>query len=91
MTDIPTSTLGRTGLTVTKLGYGAMELRGPAGGGGAATSTTSAAGAILNQVLDGGISLIDTSPDYGRSEELIGEHLVLDATSSSSPRSAAAW
>lgn len=26
---IPTTTLGRTGLTVTKLGYGAMEIRGP--------------------------------------------------------------
>jgi len=74
MTDIPTSTLGRTGLTVTKLGYGAMELRGPAGGRGRDIDDA-AAGAILNQVLDGGIRLIDTSPDYGRSEELIGEHI----------------
>jgi len=30
------------------------------------------AGRLLNAVLDGGINLIDTSPDYGRSEELIG-------------------
>ncbi len=28
MSDLPTATLGRTGLEVTKLGYGAMELRG---------------------------------------------------------------
>ncbi len=28
MTALPTATLGRTGLEVTKLGYGAMELRG---------------------------------------------------------------
>ena len=30
MADLPTATLGRTGLEVTKLGYGAMELRGGA-------------------------------------------------------------
>ena len=28
MSDLPRTTLGRTGLEVTKLGYGAMELRG---------------------------------------------------------------
>ncbi|HVA59850.1 MAG TPA: hypothetical protein VNG13_04855 [Mycobacteriales bacterium] len=32
MSILPTATLGRTGVVVTKLGYGAMELRG--GGGG---------------------------------------------------------
>jgi aryl-alcohol dehydrogenase-like predicted oxidoreductase len=30
------------------------------------------AGHLLNSILDSGINLIDTSPDYGRSEELIG-------------------
>lgn len=74
MTNLPTATLGRTGLTVTKLGYGAMELRGPAGGRGREIDDE-AAGQILNQVLDSGIRLIDTSPDYGRSEELIGTYL----------------
>jgi aryl-alcohol dehydrogenase-like predicted oxidoreductase len=31
MTDmtLPQNSLGRTGLSVTKLGYGAMEVRGP--------------------------------------------------------------
>ena len=33
------------------------------------------AGRLINAVLDGGINHIDTSPDYGRREELIGEHL----------------
>ncbi len=33
------------------------------------------AGRLLNAVLDGGINLIDTSPDYGQSEELIGRYL----------------
>jgi aryl-alcohol dehydrogenase-like predicted oxidoreductase len=74
MTDLPTSTLGRTGLAVTKLGYGAMELRGPGGGRGREVDDDTA-GRLLNQVLDSGIRLIDTSPDYGRSEELIGRHL----------------
>jgi aryl-alcohol dehydrogenase-like predicted oxidoreductase len=74
MSDLPTSILGRTGLTVTKLGYGAMELRGPGGGVGREIDDATA-GELLNQVLDSGINLIDTSPDYGRSEELIGTYL----------------
>ena len=69
MTDLPRRTLGRTGLEVTTLGYGAMELRGaPAG----PTIADEQAEQVLNAVLDAGINFIDTSPDYGRSEELIG-------------------
>ncbi|HEY2285028.1 MAG TPA: aldo/keto reductase [Streptosporangiaceae bacterium] len=64
--------LGRTGADVTILGYGAMELRGVPRGPAVADED---AGRILNEVLDGGINLIDTSPDYGRSEELIGTYL----------------
>lgn len=37
--------------------------------------SASAASALLNGVLDGGINYIDTSPDYGYSEVLIGQHL----------------
>ena len=72
MSSLPKSTLGRTGLVVTKLGYGAMELRGTDHFPKLAPKEASA---ILNGVLDGGINYIDTSPDYGYSEELIGEHL----------------
>ncbi len=64
-----TRTLGATGAEVTILGYGAMELRGRPRGPEIADRD---AGRLLNAVLDGGINLIDTSPDYGRSEELIG-------------------
>ena len=64
-----TRTLGGTGADVTILGYGAMELRGRPRGPQIADQD---AGRLLNAVLDGGINLIDTSPDYGRSEELIG-------------------
>lgn len=75
MSDLPTSLLGRTGLEVTKLGYGAMELRGPGGRRTGRNLDEAEAGAILNAVLDAGINWVDTSPDYGISEELIGRHL----------------
>jgi aryl-alcohol dehydrogenase-like predicted oxidoreductase len=75
MSRLPTSVLGRTGETVTKLAYGAMELRGPTPGMRGREISSEDAGTLLNGVLDGGVDLIDTSPDYGRSEELIGEHI----------------
>ena len=70
--DLKKSTLGRTGLEVTRLGYGAMELRGQPRG---RSVSDEQAGDILNSVLDAGINFIDTSIDYGRSEELIGEYI----------------
>jgi aryl-alcohol dehydrogenase-like predicted oxidoreductase len=72
MSDLPTSVLGRTGERVTKLAYGAMELRGAMPGRGGRNVTDEDAKTILNAVLDAGISMIDTSPDYGPSEERIG-------------------
>jgi aryl-alcohol dehydrogenase-like predicted oxidoreductase len=69
---IETRRLGRTGADVTILGYGAMELRGQPHGAAIADDD---AGRLLNEVLDGGLNLIDTSIDYGRSEELIGRYL----------------
>ncbi|MBN1866927.1 aldo/keto reductase [Candidatus Sumerlaeota bacterium] len=66
--------LGRTGLRVSRLGYGAMELRRPLAGEGPTCSEPQAE-AILNAVLDAGINFIDTSPDYGRSEERIGRYV----------------
>jgi aryl-alcohol dehydrogenase-like predicted oxidoreductase len=59
---------------VTVLGYGAMELRSRPRGPEIADTD---AGRLLNAVLYGGINLIDTSPDYGRSEELIGRYIGL--------------
>ena len=75
MSDLPTSVLGRTGATVTKLAYGAMELRGARPDIGGRDVTPEQANTILNAVLDGGITLIDTSPDDGRSEAYIGEFI----------------
>jgi aryl-alcohol dehydrogenase-like predicted oxidoreductase len=46
-----------------------MELRAPGGSG----FDRAAAKSLLHSVLDKGINFIDTSPDYGESEALIGE------------------
>jgi aryl-alcohol dehydrogenase-like predicted oxidoreductase len=55
------------------LGYGAMELRnGSSRLGTGRQLDDDEAERLLNGVLDAGINLIDTSPDYGRSEEQIG-------------------
>src|SRR2546426_5781703 len=64
--------LGRTRLQVTTLGYGAMELRGAPR---ARDITEAQAETILNEVLDAGINYIDTSIDYGLSEERIGRYI----------------
>lgn len=69
---LPMRTLGRTGLRVTQLGYGAMELRGAPRG---RPVDDHQAQRVLKTVLDNGINYIDTSIDYGVSEELIGRYL----------------
>lgn len=74
MSHLPTTSLGRTGLAVTRLGYGAMEVRGSRIWGGRPV-TEEQAQTILNAVLDAGINFIDTANDYGRSEEFIGKYL----------------
>jgi aryl-alcohol dehydrogenase-like predicted oxidoreductase len=72
MADLPKRDLGRTGLQVTMLGYGAMELRGVPRG---RDVTEAQAETILNAVLDAGINYLDTSIDYGLSEERIGHYV----------------
>ena len=63
---LPTAILGRTELPVTRLGYGAMAV---------SDSDDQHAETILNAVLDAGVNFIDTSIDYGRSEEFIGKYI----------------
>jgi aryl-alcohol dehydrogenase-like predicted oxidoreductase len=69
---LATRTFGKTGIDVTVLGYGAMELRGSPHG---PEIVDSDAGELLNTVLDSGVTFVDTSIDYGRSEELIGRYI----------------
>lgn len=63
-----TRPLGETGIQVPVLGFGAGHIGGE-------DLSEAEAGRLLNEVLDLGITLIDTAPGYGRSEERIGRHL----------------
>lgn len=60
--------LGHTGLKVSALGFGAMHIHDE-------RTSEAEAGALLNHVLDEGITLIDTARGYGLSEERIGRHV----------------
>ena len=60
--------LGRTGIEVPPLGYGAAAAGDPA-------LSEAEAAALLNGAVDAGATLIDTARSYGLSEERIGRHL----------------
>ena len=70
-TTLPAAVLGRTGLKVTRLGFGtALSRKMP----------DSEWDPLLNSVLDSGINFIDTANDYGvrwdvPAEEQIGKHI----------------
>ena len=69
-------TLGRTGLLVSEIGFGALEIGRDWGiPVGADFGRPDEANAIraLNAALDAGINLIDTAPAYELSEERIGK------------------
>jgi aryl-alcohol dehydrogenase-like predicted oxidoreductase len=70
MSNIERRLLGRTGLSVTVLGFGAMDLGGPPA---ADEISDDEAGRVLNAVLDSGINFIDTAGCYGSSEARIGQ------------------
>jgi len=62
-------TLGRTGLKVSLAGLGTG---GPARVGQTAGLSTGESHRLIRTALDLGVNLFDTSPAYGRSEELLG-------------------
>lgn len=64
--------LGRTSLTVSRLGLGTVELGMPYGIGLPTPPDDAACIALLHEAWDHGISFIDTAAAYGRSEELVG-------------------
>ncbi len=79
---IPKTTLGNTDLQVSRLGYGAMELRDLEGEKSHPSSAVTGklkdekqAEQALNAALDSGITFIDTAWAYGRSEEFIGRFI----------------
>lgn len=68
--------LGRTGLMVSEIGFGALEIgRDWAADVNADPSHLTAAEAarVLDAILDRGINFIDTAPAYWHSEEFIGQ------------------
>ena len=71
MPNLPKRILGRTGLPVTTLGFGALELRGMVAGVGRPLMPDQPE-RILNAVLDAGINYIDVAVDYGEAEAHIG-------------------
>lgn len=70
--NLPTSMLGQTGVEVTRLGFGAMELRDSSIKW---PIEDAQAELLLNRVLDEGITFIDTADCYGRSEDFIGRFI----------------
>ena len=62
------TTLGKTGLQVSRLGMGLSEI-------GELLDVEEAA-RVLDSALDGGINFLDTAACYGNSEELIGRSIV---------------
>ncbi|MFZ5524310.1 MAG: aldo/keto reductase [Pseudomonadota bacterium] len=59
---------GKTGLMISVLGLGAMQIGDP-------DLEEAQVSSLLNAALDAGITLIDTARSYGCSEERIGRHL----------------
>ena len=64
--SLPTAILGRTGIRVARLGYGAGHRK---------PQNAANARVVHEGVLNAGITLIDTADCYGNSEELIGDFL----------------
>ena len=62
-----TTTLGKTGLKVSRLGAGLNQI------GGLPADDVKTVGRILGAALDGGVNFFDTAECYGNSEELIGK------------------
>lgn len=58
--------LGRTGLEVTCIGFGALPMQ---------RCTMEEAGEVLHAALDSGINFVDTARAYTDSEEKIGRHI----------------
>ena len=68
--QLPTATLGRTGIEVTRLGFG-TALWSPS----RTHWTEQHAAHLFNEVLDQGINFIDTAYDYAFAEDWIGRSL----------------
>jgi aryl-alcohol dehydrogenase-like predicted oxidoreductase len=80
--------LGRTGDVISAIGYGAMGLSV------AGRPDRRAAARVLGEVLDVGISFIDSADVYGLDDDDLGHRLRMKRSSSRfprAPRSTSAW
>lgn len=75
--DLRTRPLGRTGFTITVVGFGSWGIAGKQGPGEWTSRDDVEAFAALTRAIDAGINWIDTAAIYGRgySEEFIGRFL----------------
>ncbi len=67
------SPLGTSGITVSRLGLGTVQLGMPYGLDGAAPPEDQECIALIRRAVDAGIQFIDTAAAYGRSEMLVGK------------------
>ena len=67
---LPTTMLGRTGLEVTRLGFGTALY-----GSNRPQWTEERANTVMNTAIDQGINILDSSNDYKKSEQWIGRFL----------------
>jgi aryl-alcohol dehydrogenase-like predicted oxidoreductase len=76
-TRLTTTPLGRTGLEITRIGFGAWAIGGGAGEFGWGAQDDEDSIAAIHHALELGINWIDTAAGYGfgRSEEVIGRAL----------------
>jgi aryl-alcohol dehydrogenase-like predicted oxidoreductase len=76
-TQLKTAQLGRTGLEITRMGFGAWALGGGAGAHGWGPQDDDDSIAAIHRALEQGINWIDTAAVYGfgRSEQVVGQAL----------------
>ena len=70
---LPTAVMGRTGIELSRLGYGTWEIEGRIEGNPISRPVSEKhVSLMLNTALDSGMSIIDTADCYGHAEEFIG-------------------
>src|SRR3989442_6675599 len=82
-----TRTLGRTGLTVSEIGFGAWAIGGNAHGNSYGPTDDTESVATVRHAIDLGVNFFDTADVYGwgHSEDILGEALTAAATVCTSP------
>jgi aryl-alcohol dehydrogenase-like predicted oxidoreductase len=76
-TQLKTSTLGSTGMEITRIGFGAWAIGGGGWEFGWGPQQDDESIASIHRALEGGVNWIDTAAAYGfgRSEEVVGQAL----------------